>query len=121
MRRSILAIADGPAARDFDLTTTLFLGIMLEQVEEYGRALDLFRAMWLKTPKDYVLSIEIGEWSTSVDPPRWSDALAYATAAASIEPEIPAPFVVMGRAHDALCDWPAAAAKFRHALELAPE
>ncbi|HET6162839.1 MAG TPA: protein kinase [Planctomycetota bacterium] len=121
MRRSILAIADGPAARDFDLTTTLFLGFMLVQVEEYGRALDLFRAMWLKAPADYVLSIEIGEWSTSVDPPRWSDALAYATAAASIEPEIPAPFVVMGRAHDALCDWPAAAAKFRHALEMAPE
>jgi serine/threonine-protein kinase len=121
MRQSILAIANDPAARDFDLRTTLFLGFMLVTVEEYGRALDLFRAMWLKVPADYVLSIEIGEWSTSVDPPRWSDALAYATAAASIRPNFPAAFVVMGRAHDALCDGSAAVAKFRHALELAPE
>ena len=120
-RQAILAIANDPAARDFDGRTTAFLGFMLVWAQEFELALDLFRAAWLKAPDDYVLSIEIAEWSTAVDPPRWADALAYATAAAATEPSISTPFVVMGRAHDALCDWPAAAAKFRHALELTPE
>jgi serine/threonine-protein kinase len=120
-REAILAIAHDPAAREFDGNTTAFLGFMLVLVEEYALALDLFRAAWLKAPGNYVLTIEIAEWSTSVDPPRWPDALAYATAAAAIAPSNANPFVVMGRAHDALCDWPAAEAKFRHALELAPE
>jgi serine/threonine-protein kinase len=119
-RATIRAIADEAEHARLDLRTTHFLGFMLAEAGYIERAVALFRDAFTTAPGEYMLALQIAQWSHAVDPARWHDVLAYGTAAVAIWPLSTSGWHEVGLARDALGDGAGARAAFRRGLEATP-
>jgi tetratricopeptide (TPR) repeat protein len=117
---TVRAIADDAEHAGLELRTTFFLGFMLNEAGYVERAVDLFRHAFITAPGEYLLALQIAQWSHVIDPPRWQETLAYGSAAVAVHPKSTSGWYEIGLARDALGEIDDARAALRRALELTP-